>query len=240
MQDGTLNQELTLLNITAKEYYSNFPTVINLKDKIETAIKESKNIIIFTDSSVEKASQFIKGFKALDKKIEDLRKTEKEPFLLKGKEIDSFFKELQQMFEKEAKRLENEILAWRRKQEEEARQREAEERKRLEDEAIKDALAKEEELKKAAVDKGEDPTKVKVEIAIVPETVVEEIKLSSHNSSGLSSARYKRFEIVNIELVPREYLCVDEAKVKAERSKYDFTDKSTIPGIRFSFTEGLR
>jgi len=236
----TVTQELTLLNVTAREYYSNSPSVIVLKDKIETAIKESKDIIIFTDSSVEKASQFIKGFKNLDKKIEDLRKSEKEPFLLKGKEIDSFFKELQQMFEKEASRLEKEILAWKRKQEEEARQREAEERKRLEDEAIAEALKKEEELKKLAVDKGEDPSKVKVEIPIVPETVQEEIKISSHNSSGLSSARYKRFEVVDINLVPREYLCVDESKVKAERSKYDFEAKSTIPGIKFTFTEGLR
>ena len=36
-----------------------------------------------------------------------------------------------------------------------------------------------EELKKLAVDKGEDPYKVKVEIPIVPETVQEEIKISS-------------------------------------------------------------
>ena len=240
MNNSEQTQELTLLNVTAKEYYSNSPSVIVLKDKIETAIKEAKDIIIFTDSSVEKASQFIKGFKNLDKKIEDLRKAEKEPFLLKGKEIDSFFKELQQMFEKEAKRLETEILSWQNKQREEARRIAEEERIRLENEAIAEALIKEGELKKLAVDKGEDPTKVKVEIAIVPETVQEEIKLSSHNSSGLSSARYKRFEIVNIELVPREYLCVDEAKVKAERSKYDFTDKSTIPGIKFTFSEGLR
>jgi hypothetical protein len=231
--------KLNIMEVSISEYFSNDVRIIELKENIAKGVKESKEITVLTTESVNSASHYIAGFKKLGKSLETIRKATKDEILQKGKDIDSFFKELTNLYDAELTRLSNETLTWTKKQNEIARQKAEDERKAAEDLAIKEAIEKEDELKKLAVVQGKDPETVKVEIPIVPETVVETVKLSAKNTSGVHTRRQKTFEVVNLAAVPREYLMVDEAKVKAERNKYDFEAKSTIPGIEFKFNETL-
>jgi hypothetical protein len=235
-----VNLNLNILGTLADTYFEQDTQILELKEKISQAVEEAKEITVLTTSSVETAAHYIKNFSSMERVLESLRKEAKNPLIEKGKEIDAYFKKLQFSFCEEKARLEKEVLDWQNKQKALARQKAEEERKRLEDEAIAAAIKKEAELKAAAIKKGEDPAHIKVEVAIVPETVMEAPKLSQKNSSGLTSARRKSIEIIDPALIPREYLMPDEAKIKAERMKYDFEAKSTIPGVKFTYTESLR
>ena len=78
-----------------------------------------------------------------------------------------------------------------------------------------------------------------VEPAIVEEVERDERRISQMNSSGVHTRRTKTFEIIDESLIPREYLKVDEQKIRAERQKHDFEAPSVIPGVSFSFSESV-
>jgi hypothetical protein len=239
---NTILTEFNLLEVPAEKYFEHDNNIVQLKEKISEAIKEAEDITVLTASSVETASHYIKNFALIENNLEDARKKITAPILEKKKEIDSFFKKLILSFTNEKTRLEKDVLSWKRKQEEIARAKAEEERKRLEDEAIEAAIKKEEELKQEAIKKGEDPEKVKVEIPIVAETVIDEVKLSQKNSSGISSSKLKRFRLVpgKENEIPREYLIPDEKKIKELRSRYDAEAKSPFPWLEFYGEENLR
>ena len=65
---------------------------IQLQNNIELAVKESKGIIIFEESDVDKAGFYIKKFKQLGKSIEDYRKEIVKPLNDQTKEILEFIK----------------------------------------------------------------------------------------------------------------------------------------------------
>lgn len=229
-----------LLEVPAETYFNQVPAVIELKKKIEQAVYEAAEITVLTSSGLEKAAHFITNFKEIDKRLEKIRKEEKDIFFQKGKEIDAYFKSLQLLFQEQNDRLSKEIMDWKKKQDAIAKEKADAERKAAEDKAIEEALKKEKELQTQAIINGQNPADVKVEISIVPETITETVKLSSKNSSGLSTTRLKRFEVIDFNLIPKEYLMIDETKINLERKKHDFEAVSTIPGIKFTFTENLR
>jgi hypothetical protein len=76
-----------------------------------------------------------------------------------------------------------------------------------------------------------------IEPAIVEEVEQDERKISQLNTSGVHTRRTKTFEIVDETKIPREYLKVDEQKIRAERSKHDYEAPSNIPGVKFTFNE---
>lgn len=230
----------SMIDTSIDSLFENDIKLKELKANIQTAIEKSQGISVFTPSSLEEAAHYIKSFKNLEKELDNIRAVLKKPFLDKGKEIDGFFKHLIASFESEKSRLEKEAIEWKRKQEMEARKRADAERRLAEEEAIRLAVQKEAELKAEAISKGQDPEKVKVEIPVVPEVIADEVKLSSKNSSGVTTTRTKKWELVDIDQVPREFLCVDERKVNLERAKYDFEAQSIIPGIKFTFIESIR
>lgn len=84
-----------------------------------------------------------------------------------------------------------------------------------------------------------------VEPAIVPEVIPQATKISEMNASKVHTRKTKTFRIVNESLIPREYLMIDEKKIRAERNKYDACNldgllvKSTIPGVEFTFDESV-
>jgi len=211
----------------------NNPVIIEFIAKIETAIKESSEITVFTQSSVDDAAHFIKNFSTLEKKIETLRKETVEPYNQEVKSINQYFKSLIARFEPEKNRLETETKNWLRRQREIAEQKAREERRIAEEKAIQEAIVKEQKMREAGIEK---PI---VEVAIIPETVVRETKLSDSNSSGIGTMRIAKWEIIDFNLIPREFLIVDEKKVNALRKSMGVDAESTIQGIRFFYEETL-
>ncbi len=233
-------QEKTTALITISEI-ERLPQVIQVKEKIAEAILESKEVeIVQTNLDLQTATNLSKGFSQVIKKSEQLREETKKPYLQGGKDVDTFFKKLVFDAVPEMNRLDKMILAWNRKQQKIAEEKAAEERRIAEEKAIQEAIEKEELLKKNAVANGQNPDAVKVEVAIIPEVVAEEKKLSTANTSGVGTMRHPKWELIDINLVPREYLTTDDSKITAHRKASGVTAKSDIPGIRFYFEEGLQ
>jgi len=225
--------------------------VVELKSNIEHALAESAEIAVFTISDLNAAAHYIKNYKELARRIETIRKDAKAPLIQRGKEIDSYCKDLVAQFKPELDRLNTEVGAFNRKMKEQARQKAEAERKAAEEKALAEAIEKEEKLKAEAKERGENPEEVKVEVAVVPEVVHEEKKISQLNTSGLQMRRTRKwkyaddFDIVkfvrslNDEQI-RLFVELNERTLAAERAKYDMEfegDAPGLPGILFYYTE---
>lgn len=193
-----------------------------LKSNIEIAITESKGIIIFEESDVDKAGFYIKKFKELDKKIENVRKEIVTPINNEVKEINNLFKELSKLYTPELDRLSkesNELLK-------EVRSRQAE------------LLIKEQrELEDAVLDEAEMFNDLSV-IDNIPQVEFKQQKLATDN---LTTQRKKTWKVIDLDKVDRKYLIVDEKMIDTLRKDYDFEVKEQpIAGIEFTFDETVR
>jgi hypothetical protein len=103
-------------------------------DAIPTKIK--------TDDDLGKVGQCVTDLRALWKRADGLRSDEKAPIIAAGKDLDAWFKDLLGKVEKSAKRLQGAADDY-------ARQKAAEERARLQEEARKAREKREQELAKA-------------------------------------------------------------------------------------------
>lgn len=74
------------------------------------------------------------------------------------------------------------------------------------------------------------------------EEVVPQVKPNKALTSGSGTTRQKKWELVDINLVPAEYkkTVLDEDKIKVTRASVDFETTSPIPGVRFFYEESLR
>lgn len=193
---------------------------VELKAKIDEAIKESKKILVMEESQIETAGFYIKKFGDLDKKIESLRKDFVKPLNDEVKQINNFFKSLQNSFLPEQDRLKkesNEMLV-------EIRRRQAE-LKAAEQKELEDAMLDEAELfdDESVLDN-------------IPQIEFRQTKIAE----TLTTVRTKKWKVVDLDKVPRKYLVVDEKLINNVRKDYDFEDKSPIDGIEFYFEEGVR
>lgn len=192
-----------------------------LKSNIEAAVKESKAVLIFTESDIEKAGFYIKKFKQLDKSLEDYRKKLVGPLNEEVKAINGLFKKISGEYSLEIDRLNkesNEVLREVRKRQEAVR------------------LAEQKELEETVLDEAimfDDDTV----LDNIPQVEFKRQKLATDN---LTTMRSKEWRVLDIEQVPREYLIIDETKLNAIRKGYDFEARSPIPGIDFYFTEKVR
>jgi len=202
------------------------PKYVELISNINAALAESKEVSVFTLNDVSTASQYLKKLKNISAEAEAARKLTVQPLIDRKEEVDSFFKDIPLLVAGEIDRLSKELMAYKKREDGEARAKAAEKRKRLEEEALNNAI-------EAGVN----------EPAVVPEIIPQETKLSAMNTVNVQSRKTKEYEIVDVNKIPREYLMVDEKKIKAERSKYPAVNQdgsevvSTIAGVRFTYTE---
>lgn len=154
----------------------------------------SREIIINNQETYTYFGDILKLCKNKIKEIDEERKTYTDP-LEKSKKLiiakaKQIIKPIEEYINKITKEMGNYYLL-----EEKKRQ---EEQKRLEEEAIKNA-------------KPED-----IDI-IVP--IVESIKTTHGEVSTTTGIKYNEFEIIDETLIPREYLMVDESKIKTAINK---------------------
>lgn len=220
--------DIDVLNTDIKTVLENDPNYLELLENIDKALEESSMIVVVTESDVAAAANFISNFKKIEKRIESYRKELVQPLMEKKADIDSFFKGIPSKFADELNRLNKEVLDFKIKIQEEARKKAVEERKRLEEEALQNAIKE-----------GRD------EPAIIPEVIPQTKKISEMNTLRVTTRRTKTIRVTDEKLIPREYLIPDEKKIKAERMKYEACNedgtliKSTIPGVEFSYEESV-
>ncbi|MCP4394521.1 MAG: hypothetical protein GY804_09690 [Alphaproteobacteria bacterium] len=196
---------------------------IELQNNIEIALKESSAISIFSEKELDLAGFYIKKYKELDKEIEKTRKSIVAPVNKEVKEINNVFKLLSNKYSDELSRLNGEVndfLKEKRKKQEEERQKE---QKELEDAVINEAEMFDDE---SVLDN-------------IPQVEIKRESLGDM-SNTVTTARIKKWKVIDLEKVPRKYLMLDEKMINKIRKDYDFEDKSPIEGLEFYFEENIR
>lgn len=175
---------------------------------------------IMDDDDLEDYAERAKRLKVLMTAIEKARKAEKEQILKDGRTIDDFFKSIAKPVSDALDALVAAINAeQRRKRDEQQRlEREAAEQRRLDEEAAK-VLATPDE-----------PTVVP-ERAPPPAPVREVARVVSSQTGRVTATASVKWlhEVDDFDRIPREYLVLNDARVKAEIA----AGKRDVPGIRY-------
>lgn len=196
------------------------------QNMVEECVENAKAVTaVLTSQDLNDAGAVIKDIRRIKGELEAHRVQMKAPFYDHGKKVDDYFKKLVEKITEEDDRLSKGMTAFSKKQKELAQAKAEEERKRMEAELEKE--------KKEAEAKGKPaPT------TIIPEVVSVKVeKLSSQNSAGIGTRRSKTWEVVDISLVPVEYLQIDTVRMNKKRQELGFEDKSPVPGIKYGYDE---
>lgn len=167
------------------------------------------SIEIHTQDDLEFAAESLAEIKGKIKELEDERQSVTKPLNAVIRKINKWFKKPREILERCETKLKTRIAAAH--QEEYQRQRQALE------EAGKASMEQDEERAEAAMARAEKTTFQPVE--------------------GLAFRHGFDYNIVAFEQIPREYLLVDDAKIKKVIKAHD--GKVTIPGIKIERTTSV-
>lgn len=164
-----------------------FTVVVDLKPEVL-----EREVLVTNKDEYTQAGDVMKMCKQKIKEVEEERKTFTAPIDEAKKRIMAKAKEITEPLEKYIEKIEKAMGSWYLAEQ----KRIAEENKRLEEEAIAKAQA-------------EQSTSTDI---VVP--IVESVKTTRGQVSTTTGTTYNDFELVDLSLVPREYLMLDESKVK--------------------------
>lgn len=196
----------------------NFKTELNLEVL-------NKEIIISSNDDYSHFGDVLKLCKNKVKDVEDERKEYTKPIDEAKKRLMAKEKEITEPIKAFIEKIETEMGKW--FVLEEAKRNE--EQKRLEAEAIAKANAEAEALAKETNTPVVLPTDIIVPIIESPKTTRGQVATST-------AIKYNEFEVVDASLVPREYLMVDESKIKEAINKggvESIAGIKIIPKVRF-------
>jgi hypothetical protein len=187
-------------------------------------LEESRAVAVFSEKELDTAGFYIKKYKQLDKEIEKMRKSITDPLNKEIKDINSDFKNLTAEFQGELARLNSEVndfLIEKRKREEEEK---AKEQKEMEDSLISEAEIFNDE---SVLDN-------------IPQIEIKRESLGQM-ANTLTTARIKKWRVIDLDKVDRKYLIIDEQLMTRVRKDYDFEVKTQpINGIEFYYEETIR
>lgn len=188
------------------------------------SIQDTSVIKVIDNSTLNEAALSINQYKALDKRIEKVRKMIVDPINALVKETNAHFKNLliQSPIPVETDRLSKEVLNFN-----------AAEKKKADDLRIAEQARLEEEALNNAIESGKDQP------AIIVETVMPEYKVSNQ-TAYVTTAKIKKWRVTDLTLVPRTLFNLDELAINAVRRASKAEDVSSIPGIEFYCEDSLR
>lgn len=203
---------------------------MKIENKIQLFINDNKSIVVDNNEDVAKATACIKGIKGLQEEvnsasnpiIEQAHKAHKEA-------ISQREKYLKPLMEIERK-FKDAILVFNRKLEEEQRKRVKEANERLEKQAEerRQELLREAAKTTDAWDKSdlkEQAEAVKPITCDAPGKVIEQ--------EGLSIRKTWKAKVVDINIVPKEYLIIEANMTKLNQFARENKNIRTIPGVEF-------
>lgn len=230
---------MTLINPRAVAGANNPPTLTEeIEDRhadlladIGALVSTELPMVVTSDESAKQVSAVGRDATTLLQKLKAAHKAEKEPFLRAGKEVDAWLNAVSATlttFLDDCKAL---VGAWQDKKAAEERAEREREARRLAAEAEAAAQAALKTMRHTDMETAAGLA----EAASMAEaaTVAPRAELARVTSAGKTVAdRRSRwvYEVVNLAEVPREYLAVDDAKVKAAIAGAN--GKRDIPGLR--------
>lgn len=180
--------------------------LVQFKTQIDTSVL-NKEIVILSQEDYTHYGDVMKLCKNKIKEVDEERKNYTNPLEKSKKLLIAKAKEIIEPIEKYVEKISGVMSVWYMAEE----KRRQDEQKRLEAEAIKNAKPEETDV-------------------IVP--VVESVKTVRGDVSTSTAIKYNDFELVNIDEVPREYLMLDESKVKEAINKSGINSISGIKIIK--------
>ncbi len=150
---------------------------------------------IFADDDLEAYSARAKALKGVSAMIEKARKAEKDGILRDGRTIDDFFKALAHPLDSAAAYFVGAINNWQRKKLEEERERQRKEA---------------EQAKAAATPFDSEPPP-----APPPVRAAARVVSSATGKVAATASRFWRYEVSDFDKIPREWLIINDARVKA-------------------------
>lgn len=205
------------------------------ESEVQSMMIAGENIVVNSTQDVTNATACLKGIKGLMDKVKEsydpivdqAHKAHKEAI----SQRDKYLKPLQES----DKKFRAAILVYNQRLESEARERErvANERLQQQAEAQKQAL-----LEKSSESDNEWEKAVLEEKAEEIKPVTVDVQKKVIEQEGLTIAQNWKYEIINEDLIPREYMTPDEIQIgKIARGQ---KDKASIPGVRFYSAGSVR
>jgi hypothetical protein len=188
--------------------------IASAKQQIDALAMACKNIVINNDESLERGKVLAKEARKIEQFIEEKRKEATKPLLDKKKQIDDFAKHLTNELNNAVKPLRAQIQKY---EEEKERQR-LEELRRIEEDR-----RRQEEALRVAQQQGDVE-----QITKIQEISELEAKAAELSEKSSSLRMIWTFEVENINLVPKEYMLLDETAVRRAIQ----AGVREIPGLR--------
>lgn len=173
------------------------------KEQIVKLTDNCNKIVINSNETLETAKNLAKTAKKVESLIEDKRKEITAPILAEKKKIDDFAKAITNDLNKAMTGLRSQILSFEKKLEQErlAEARRLEEEKRKLEESLREAA------KKGEIENRNDDAQKLVELKDM-------VHSASTNVTSNAIRKIWTHDVVDLNLVPREYMMIDERKIK--------------------------
>jgi len=165
--------------------------------------EKANTLTVIDEQSYTDAADFCKDIKIANKKIEEKRKFFGTPYADAKKAIDSIFKEKISALSQIEKTIKNKMLTYHNKQEEIARK----EREKIEEQNRR-------KMEKAVAKQEANPDKI-VAPPILKSTNVKVDQTVKGDNATSTVKKIKKWKLVDINQIPREYMCIDEKKINA-------------------------
>jgi hypothetical protein len=200
-------------------------------DAARTAIAEltqqCNNIVIVDTESLQIATSLAKNGKRIEDLIENKRKEITAPILDEKKQIDDHAKSLIADLNKSVSTVRTQILNY------EKKQRQIAEEARLA--LLEKQRLLEEELRNSVVNESEEDLSAKSQQLSAMKEKSAELMQAPASKTGTTISKIWTFDIIDENLVPVQYMSIDEKKIKEAIRK----DVREIPGVKIYQKENL-
>lgn len=172
-----------------------------VKSQVSKAIKAAEEIVVKTDDQMLAAGDVRKKIKVVGKMIKDKKEAITKPLNDALKQVRELFRPLEDGYEQAESLIASKMLEYQKLVDAEKRRIEAEAQKKLDDAARDLEAGKITEKEAEKIEK-----KVETKLEKAPEVI--------KKSDSFHTRTVKKFRIVDEALIPREYLFVDEVKIR--------------------------
>jgi hypothetical protein len=211
----------------SEQYVTELAQFDALQAEVALLVKPTLGLKVGTDQECKAAESAVKTVKALVNQVEARRKDLVKPLKDRAKVIDQYAAKISEPLENAEKHLKIELAAWSQVIEDRRREeiRKAEEQRRKQEAiARKEAEAAREEAEAVALFAPDDGSaeRARAEAAAAESRRQDEIaRAHAQNVTNIDSMKVAgakkvwKHSVVDPNLVPREYLVVDETKIRA-------------------------
>ena len=202
------------------------PETQAIVDKSENFALEIQTFKVIDQEDYSTAGNYLRDIKGATKQLNDLRKSMTAPLDESKKRIMEFFRKPLDILSKAEGALKCGMLTYQQEQERKRREEEA----RLQEKARKEAERLAARAEKAEANGNIEKAETLRQEAQEKEMLTPVVASPVEKVAGISTKKVWKFEIVNEDLIPREYMIADEARIgKVVRAT---AGTLTIPGVR--------